>query len=157
MTTLSKHVGVENLERINKIFTTSLSICLSFCKLYYKMLGSTIKIQPLRLWERGAANDVSSTTNFMHMTHLDPVNNVWRTSIAKVTPDLPEKRSIRFNPHFTLELLNKSLLSLSFVTCIGSSAHVYIIRNSRLMHEEKTSYGESKPTTNCTSWKNIKI
>jgi len=31
-------------------------------------------IQQPRFWERGAANDVYST-NFMHMTHLDPMNN----------------------------------------------------------------------------------
>jgi hypothetical protein len=29
---MPKHVGVENLERINKTSTTSLSICWSFCK-----------------------------------------------------------------------------------------------------------------------------
>jgi hypothetical protein len=40
---ITKHVEVENLERINKTSTASLSICWSFCKRYYKMLGSTIK------------------------------------------------------------------------------------------------------------------
>jgi hypothetical protein len=29
---MPKHVGVENLERINKTSTTSLSICWSYCK-----------------------------------------------------------------------------------------------------------------------------
>jgi hypothetical protein len=42
---MPKHVGVENLERINKKSTTSLSICWYFYKRYYKMLGSTIKIK----------------------------------------------------------------------------------------------------------------
>jgi hypothetical protein len=42
---MPKHVGVENLERINKTSTTSLNIYWSFCKRYYKMLGSTIKIK----------------------------------------------------------------------------------------------------------------
>jgi hypothetical protein len=38
-----KHVEVKHLERINETATTSLRICWSFCKRYYKMLSSTIK------------------------------------------------------------------------------------------------------------------
>jgi hypothetical protein len=41
---MPKHVGLENFERINKTSTTSLSICWYFCKRYYKILGSTIKL-----------------------------------------------------------------------------------------------------------------
>jgi hypothetical protein len=38
-----------SLEHINKTSTTSLSICWSFCKRYYKMLRSTIKINAVCL------------------------------------------------------------------------------------------------------------
>jgi hypothetical protein len=40
---MSKYLGVENLERINKKSSSSFSICWSFYKRYYKMLRSTIK------------------------------------------------------------------------------------------------------------------
>jgi hypothetical protein len=41
---MPKHVGVDNLERINKkSSTTSLSIFWSFCERYYKIVGSAIK------------------------------------------------------------------------------------------------------------------
>jgi len=40
----------------------------------YGIFDTHIYIQQPRLWERGAANDVSST-NLVHMTQLDPVND----------------------------------------------------------------------------------
>jgi hypothetical protein len=43
-TYMPKHVGVENLERINKTSTSSLSICWSFCKPFFRCLHSNLRI-----------------------------------------------------------------------------------------------------------------